>query len=180
MASLKNLHWGLIILSDNVWFWRVLLIFLLKWDCSHSAKSYTRGIIDRLEINQDFESSSSLCEDWDQVTILNCSRDVSVYVDKSGDTAKKVLEESHDHWCEIGEQCNFVTCEDIEILKDIKTYHQCICHVRDRPRCVIQVVIKVSIVISPFHQRQLIEPDIQSSIVTRGWIRGIIISCGSS
>lgn len=76
------------------------------------------------------------------------------------------MEESHDKRGEIGEKFQLIFSEDRDVLKDIIANHcsiSCITHCLCR---VVQVIIKVSVEVSPLEEGHLREPDIQNSIIT--------------
>lgn len=116
------------------------------------------GLVDRLEVKQDSDGLSDLQEYRCQVPVLNRSRNLLIDVDQSSDASKEVLEEAHYECGEVREEIKLLRREDRHVFNHVIADHGRVCRVSQRFGTVEQVVVEVTIEVSPLQEGSFVEP----------------------
>ena len=135
--------------------------------------------LNRLEVNNNSEDLSHLQEHGREVPLGNRGLQILVYVDHLSYASQQVLEESHNHWCEIGEQLNFLHSEDRQVLERVKADHEDIRAIAYRPRRIEQVVVEATVKVSPLQERDLCEPKFDYALKTISRICSVFVGLSS-
>lgn len=132
-----------------------------------------------MEVNDEPEDLSHLQEHWCEVILGNRGLQILVYVDHLSYAPQKVLEEGHDHGCEIREQLDFLHSEERQVLERVKADHEDIRAIAHRPRSIKQVVVEATVKVTPLQERDLRKPEVDCALKTICRVRCVFVGLSS-